>query len=324
MQNEQAIPSNYRYYLKWIIWALVLQFALANISAAIYAYKFTHFFKNPPDWDVAHPRNVFDKTWKLFKGPSFGKEENEKQPTFPYQGLTLSLSNGGKIDAWYSQVPNPLGTICLFHGLTSSKAFYIDEANEFRNYGFNVFLLDFRGHGKSAGMQTTIGYNEAEEIKLAYDYLKAKGQTSIYLYGGSMGAVAVARGVAIYHLNPSGIILDMPFDGLLDHLKARGRSFGFPQSLFAVPVACWMSLESSIPVFSHKTSTYAKDIHCPVLLEWGTADHLVTQKETKDIFNALASKNKRLVVYDHGVHSSFLRQDPFKWKEAMHSFLFAH
>ncbi|MGZ3880684.1 MAG: hypothetical protein ACXVBF_05075, partial [Flavisolibacter sp.] len=140
MQNEQAIPSNYRYYLKWIIWALVLQFALANISAAIYAYKFTHFFKNPPDWDVAHPRNVFDKTWKLFKGPSFGKEENEKQPTFPYQGLTLSLSNGGKIDAWYSQVPNPLGTICLFHGLTSSKAFYIDEANEFRNYGFNVFL----------------------------------------------------------------------------------------------------------------------------------------------------------------------------------------
>jgi uncharacterized protein len=316
--------TNLLYYLKWVLWALLVQFALANISAAIYAYKFTHFFKEPADWNVAHPKNVFDKTWKLFKGPSFGKDENEPLPHFPFQQLSLSLANGSNIDSWYSPVPNALGTICLFHGLSSSKAFYIDEANEYRNYGFNVLLLDFRGHGKSDGMTTTIGYKEAEEVRLAYDYIKAKGEKNIYLFGGSMGAVAVARAVAVFGLNPSGIILDMPFDGLLDHLKARGRSFGFPQTLFAVPVASWMSLESSFPVFSHKTSLYAKNIHCPVLLQWGTADHLVTQNETKQIFDALASKDKRLVVYPNAVHSSLLRQDPAQWQQTMHSFLLRH
>jgi len=316
--------TNRLYILRWILWILLVQFILGNVCAALYAYKFTHFFKNPGDWNVAHPKNVFDKTWKLFKGPEFGKNENEPAPEFPSEHLTLTTSNKTIIDVWYSSVPNAKGTVCIFHGLMSNKAYYLPEANEFRNYGFNVFMLDFRGHGRSEGMKTSIGYNEAEEVKIAYDYVRKRNGDTIYLYGGSMGAVTIARAVAVYQLNPSGIILDMPFDGLLDHIRARGRSFGFPQNLFAIPVSCWISLENSIPVFQFKTSSYAKDIHCPVLLEWGTRDHLVTQKETETIFNSLASKNKKLVVYEDGVHSSLFTQDPIKWKKEMEAFLHLH
>lgn len=321
---QPAKTKKIRFYLRWALWVLLFQFILGNISAAIYAYKFTHFFKNPPDWDVAYPKNIFDKTWKLFKGPSFGKNTDEITPDFPYQQLWLKRQDGLKIDTWYGPLDSSKGTICLFHGLSSNKAYYLKEAKMFRKYGFSVLLLDFHGHGKSDGMTTTIGYNEAEEVKLAYDYLAGKGEKNIYLFGGSMGAVAVARAVAIYHLNPSGIILDMPFDGLLDHIRARGRSFGFPQNLFALPVSCWITLESTFPVFKHKTSTYAADIHCPVLLEWGTADHLVTKKETKNIFDAIASKKKKLVVYEDGVHSSLLSQDPLKWQKEMQDFLSLH
>jgi alpha-beta hydrolase superfamily lysophospholipase len=321
---QQTKTNKFRLYLKWLLWVFLFQLLLANISAAIYAYKLTHFYQNPPDWDVAHPKNVFDKTWKLFQGPSFGKNTNEMPPDFPYQQLSLKRLDGLRIDAWYSPVANSKGTICLFHGLTSNKAYYLKEASVFRNYGFTVLLLDFYGHGRSDGMTTTIGYDEAEEVKLAYDYVKAKGEKNIYLFGGSMGAVAIARAVDVYKLNPSGIILEMPFDGLVDHLKARGRSFGFPENLFAIPVSCWMSLESSFPVFKHNTSNYAKNIHCPVLLEWGTADHLVTQKETEEIFDAIASKKKKLVVYENGIHSSLFSQDPLQWEKEMQAFLSLH
>jgi alpha-beta hydrolase superfamily lysophospholipase len=321
---QQTKTKKFRLYLKWVLWVLLFQFVLGNICAAIYAYKFTHFYKSPPSWDVAHPKNIFDKTWKLFKGPSFGKDANEALPRFPYQQLRLERSDRLKINIWYSPVANAKGTICLFHGLNSNKAYYLKEASTFRNYGFTVLLLDFHGHGKSDGMTTTIGYDEAEEVKLAYDYLASKGEKNIYLFGGSMGAVAIARAVAVYHLSPSGIILDMPFDGLLDHIKARGRSFGFPQNLFALPVTCWIGLESFIPTFKHKTSNYARSIHCPVLLEWGTADHLVTRKETESIFNAITSKKKRLVIYEDGVHSSLLSQDPLKWEKEMQEFLNLH
>ena len=311
-------------FLRWILWILLVQFILGNVCAAIYAYKFTHFFKDPYEWNVARPKNLLDKTWKLFKGPEFGKNENEPAPEFPYEHLILTTSNKTKIDSWYSSVRNAKGTICIFHGLTSNKAYYLPEANEFRNYGFNVFMLDFRGHGRSEGMKTSIGYNEAEEVKLAYDYVRKRSGDTVYLYGGSMGAVTIARAVAVYKLNPTGIILDMPFDGLLDHIRARGRSFGFPQNLFAIPVSCWIALENSFPVFQFKTSSYAKEIRCPVLLEWGTHDHLVTEKETQNIFNSLASKNKKLVFYEDGVHSSFFAQYPIKWKKEMEAFLNLH
>lgn len=321
---QQARAKNIRFYLKWVLWIFIAQFVLANISAAIYAYKLTHFYKHPANWNIGKPTNIFNKTWKLFNGPQFGKNDHEVLPDFPIETLNFKLANGNKIEAWYSSVPNPRGTICLFHGLTSNKAYYTKEAAQYRDYGFNVMLVDFRGHGKSEGMSTGMGYLESEEVKIAYDYVKGRGEQNIYLFGGSMGAVAVARAVAVYQLNPSGIILDMPFDGLVDHIKARGRSFGFPPKLFALPVCFWISVESSIPSFKHKTSTYAKDIHCPVLLQWGTADHLVTRTETEDIFNALASKEKRLVVYENGVHSSLLGQEPEQWKKEMEAFLHLH
>jgi len=300
---------------------MITQLVLGNISAAIYAYKFTHFFEKPGEWNVAHPKNVFDKTWKLFKGPSFGKNENDPLPDFPFSNISFTLKEGKKIDVWESKIHDPKGTVCLFHGLTSSKAYYLPEAKYFREHGYNVLLLDFRGHGKSEGMRTTIGYNEAEEVKLAYEYLKTKGEKRIFLFGGSMGAVTIARAVSVYNLKPSGVILEMPFDALLDHIKARGRSFGFPQTLFAIPVTSWIAVENSFPAFKHKTSEYAKKIDCPVLLEWGTKDHLVTEKETTNIFNNLRSKNKKLVVYEEAMHSSLFRQDPVKWQREIEHFL---
>ena len=116
----------------------------------------------------------------------------------------------------------------------------------------------------------------------------------------------------------------MPFDALLDDIRARGRSFGFPQNWFAVPVSCWIALENSLPVFEFKTSSYAKEIHCPVLLQWGNLDDVVKENETENIFNSLASKNKTLAVYQDGVHSSLFGQDPLKWKKEMEAFLRLH
>ncbi|HEX6332761.1 MAG TPA: alpha/beta hydrolase, partial [Flavisolibacter sp.] len=79
-------------------------------------------------------------------------------------------------------------------------------------------------------------------------------------------------------------------------------------------------IENGFPAFRHRTSTYAKDITCPVLLQWGRKDHLVKPSETLSVYRSLASRRKKLVVYEAG-HTSFLRQSPGKWHEAMRKFL---
>src|SRR6476659_11400386 len=99
MKNQKT--KTLRYYIRWAVWLLLFQFLLANISASIYAYKFTHFYDGPAP--EHNSQNVFVKTWKLFVGPKFYKNEVEPTPSFPFESFKLKLANNASIDGWYSQ-----------------------------------------------------------------------------------------------------------------------------------------------------------------------------------------------------------------------------
>jgi alpha-beta hydrolase superfamily lysophospholipase len=209
----------------------------------------------------------------------------------------------------------------LFHGLTSNKGQLLDEAMAFRGWGFNTMLVDMRSHGKSGGKTTTIGFNESEEVKLAYDYLRQQGENNIFLWGTSMGAVAIMKAVAEDQLSPSGIILEMPFLSLRSHLKGRAHAVGFPEEPFAFLTTLWIGLERGFNGFGFKTTRYARKINCPVLQQYGEKDEFVIRSETDSIYNAISSTRKKLVLYDNAIHESFLRKDPETWKREVSLFL---
>ena len=174
------------------------------------------------------------------------------------------------------------------------------------------------------GRKTTIGFRESEEVKLAYDYAVKNGDSSIFLWGTSMGAVAIAKAVANYDIKPAGIILEMPFASLQSHLRARVRSngfSGFPEKPFAFLVTCWTGIERGYNGFKFKTDRYASKINCPVLMQWGARDNTVLKYETDKVFNAIASKNKKLVIYENADHESFLQNNPIKWRNEVEGFL---
>src|SRR5687767_11125464 len=86
---------NIRSLLKWVCWVLIVQVVLVNTSAAIYAYKFTHYYEGSPDPSPGSG-NILVKTWKLFSGPSFYKPAAEPLPPFPHETVLLQLDNGQK------------------------------------------------------------------------------------------------------------------------------------------------------------------------------------------------------------------------------------
>ena len=175
----------------------------------------------------------------------------------------------------------------------------MDEANEFRYRGYNVMMVDFRGHGNSEGNTTTIGIRESEEVKLAYDYVEQKGEKNIFLYGSSMGAVAVAKAIARYDLKPAGVISGNAFCFFANPPESKGKGNGFSLNQpFAFFTTFWIGVERGFNGFKHKTTRYVTKINCPVLLQWGTLDNYVLQSETQKIFNAIASANKKLVIYE--------------------------
>jgi alpha-beta hydrolase superfamily lysophospholipase len=316
---QKAKTRNFRYYLKWTLWVIVIQIVLANISAAIYAYKFTHFYDAPAPSNST--QNVFNKTWKLFVGPKFYKNTNEPEPSFAYEPIQLKTSNGIPIDAWYSKTDSSNTCVIFVHGYSLNKSHLGEEAAMFKQWGYSVLLLDLRGHGKSGGNTTTFGVKETDELKKACAFAKQKGQSKIILYGVSLGAALSIKAVATGEVHPAAIIADVPFGSLHQHLKARARILGFPSEPFASLTAFWIGMERGYNGFRFDISSYSKKVDCPVLLEWGAKDPLVTKGETDSIYKNLSSKNKRLVIYPNADHGSFLQKDPFAWEKEVQAFL---
>jgi alpha-beta hydrolase superfamily lysophospholipase len=318
---KRKLPS----IVRWILWVLLVQFILINISSSIYAYRLTRFYDDPALRKASPSTNILKKTWKLFTGPKQPRGIITDHPVFAYETVEMKTSSGLKIEAWYSRTDSAAkGTVILFHGITNTKGNLLDEAYEFRYWGYNVMLVDFRGHGNSEGNSTTIGTSEAEEVKLAMEHIAVRGEKNIFLFGVSLGAVAVARAVGEYGLKPAGVILEMPFLSLQTYLKGRARMLGFPAQPFAMLTTFWIGVERGYNGYRHKTTRYAKKLDCPVMMQCGALDKFVLMEESQKVYNAIASTDKKLVVHEKGQHESFLRHDQQRWRMETEHFLNAH
>lgn len=314
--KQRRLPS----FVRWIIWVLVFQLLLINISAAIYAWRLTHFYPDYTPPPSAH-RNIFQKTWKIFTGPKFPKSGIHALPQFPVDTVKLTLSNGLKLDAWYASPDSAIGSVLIFHGINANKGYLLPEAEAFLSMGYRVVLTDFRAHGNSEGTTSSLGYVETEEVQLADSFIRTKAAGPVYHYGVSMGAVVVVKAVADGKVNPDAIILDMPFASLQSHLKARARTLGFPQQPFALLVTGWIGLERGYNGYGHSTVKYARKIKCPVLIEYGAKDAYVLKGEVEKVFNAIPGNSKQLMAYELAGHESLLQREPGKWQHTVTAFL---
>jgi uncharacterized protein len=313
--------------LRWILWVLLVQFVLINISSAFYAYRFTHFYTDPSLTQPQESGNIFSKTWKLFTGPRQPRAEITATPGFPYETIQLKTVKGLSIEGWYCAADsNAKGTIIIFHGIIMNKGRMLDEAYEFRSLGYNLLLIDFRGHGGSEGNKTTIGVREPEEVKAAYDYITQRGEKKIFLYGFSMGAVVVPKAVSEYQLQPAGVIIELPFLSLQGYLrgKARMHGFGAQQRAFAFLTTFWVGVENGFNGYKHETTRYVKNLTCPILMQYAGRDAFVLVDESTKIFDAIGSTDKKLVVYEQAQHESLVRYDPLRWRIEIGKFLREH
>lgn len=297
-------------------------FLLLNIMAAFHAYKFTHFY---PANEVVKKRpeemNWWDKTKAIVVGVRFPKSVNSVTPDTTYKTVNFKTADGIPIEAWYTEKSKAKGTVILFHGHGASKSKVLTEANYMYSLGYSTLLVDFRAHGGSGGDVCTIGYKEAEEVKLAYQYLVDKGEKNIVLWGISLGAATITHAISEYHIEPSKIILEMPFGALTDAVKGRVRIMGLPEQPIATLLTFWGGTEQGFWAFSHNPSAYAKSVNCPVLLQWGAKDPRVTREEIDAIYKNLVIPTKKLVVYESAGHESLCKKETLKWQAEVRAFL---
>ncbi|MES2847909.1 MAG: alpha/beta fold hydrolase [Bacteroidota bacterium] len=307
--------------LRSLLKTILVLFVLVNIITAFHAYKFTHIYdRDEVTIKSADQKTAWEKTSDILFGAKAVKLQNG-EPDTVYTPVILTTKNSIKLDAWYLKTNKPtVGTVILFHGHLSKKSSVLDESIGFRQLGYNTLLVDFRAHGSSGGNTCTIGYFEGEDVKLAYDYVKNTGEKNIVLWGISMGAAAVTKAMNDYPLQPSKIILEMPFASILQAAEGRIKMMGLPGEPLAALVAFWGSVEQGFWVYDMKPAEFAKKITVPTLLQWGKNDPRVLQHETDQVYQSLAGK-KQLVVYENAAHESLCDKEHDKWMASVSTFL---
>jgi alpha-beta hydrolase superfamily lysophospholipase len=306
-------------WLKRFLWIFGIIFVCMNTIAIFHAYKFTHFTRKGIE-RTKDPKKLTDmeKLKALLLGVNNPRPENKQVPSSPFQ--TIFIQSNVKLACWEIKTANAKGTVILFHGYSSEKSALLDKAEIFRSDGYNTFLVDFMGSGGSEGNSTTIGYVEAQEVKACYDHVMKNGEKNIFLFGASMGAVAIMKAIYDYELKPAGIIIECPFGTMYKTVCTRFRNMKVPEVPMAALLTFWGGVQNGFWAFGHNPEKYAEKIRTPALLMYGGCDEKVSREEIDDIFNKLAGE-KKLVIFPQAGHEDYLSKYKSDWTNDTRDFL---
>jgi hypothetical protein len=127
-----------------------------------------------------------------------------------FEDIYFNTSDGLKINGWLIPANNPKYTLLFLHGNGGNIGHRLEKLNMLSKIGLNVFIIDYRGYGKSAGRPSEAGlYLDA---KAAYDYLvngRKINPENIILYGESIGTAATID--LAYRVLVKAIILEGAF-----------------------------------------------------------------------------------------------------------------
>lgn len=311
-------------WLKRLFYLFLFFFISSNFALYNHAYYFTHFVdKDLPKVtsQTIESKSMMEKIKLGIYGVEMPKPRNKVTPDSAYKVITLGRQP--QLHAWMipTHLP-PKGVIILFHGYTGCKSSLLGRANVFRKLGYHTFLVDSRGHGDSEGVQTSIGYYESEDVHTAYKYIKLYYEDlPISFFGTSMGAVSILKAVHDYQLQAEKLILECPFRSLSDAVYSRFENLKIPTFVLPELLLFWGGIQLNIDSKAHNSLSYAKKVNIPTLILYGKKDPKVRRHEVDDVYNALASTKKKLVIFEEGGHDHLITDDVVIWTKEVWDFL---
>ena len=109
-------------------------------------------------------------------------------------------------------------TVILLHGLYQNRSMCIPYVDMYRDMGYNVLLIDQRGHGESGGSHTTWGLRETDDLDAWTEWLRGKdGGVKIGMHGISLGAaMALIYSGTERGKNISFYVADSAYGGMME------------------------------------------------------------------------------------------------------------
>jgi pimeloyl-ACP methyl ester carboxylesterase len=260
-------------FWRLLIATLVLLIAIyASTSAYIWARQ-AHF--------IFRPERIISKTPAEYQ--------------LPFEDVYVDVNDGNgkneRIHAWWIPAGNPVDRCLIYlHGSALNIEANITHARRFHHMGFSVFLVSYRGYGKSDGTFPTEGqvYSDAQA---AWTYLveqKGIDPEAIFIYGHSLGG-AVAIQLALNNPAAGGLIVEAAFTSIANMARRIPKYRIFPIDL----------------IVHERFDSIEKvgQLQIPVLYIHGTDDKLVPSEMSRELYKRTAS-SKQLKLIPGGGHNN--------------------
>lgn len=187
-------------------------------------------------------------------------------------------------------------SLLLFHGNGEVVSDYDCMAPLYHGRGINLFVADYRGYGASTGCPTFSDmvadahgiFEEFQKILREEDF---RGE--IFLMGRSLGSVSAIELAAQHGEKIRGLIIE---SGFASTVKLMTR-LGFPASLLRIKDAGFPNLSK------------IRTVTLPLLILHGECDSMIPLTEAKDLFENVATKEKRLVIIPEADHNDIAMRD---------------
>ncbi len=226
-----------------------------------------------------------------------------------------------RLDQWVRE-NSEKAVIILIHGLCEHSGRYDYVTSRLTSAGYKVYRFDHRGHGKSEGSDTF--YNSYEEIgndvKSVFNRVKAHNPgKKVFIMGHSMGGHACASFGTRFPGSADGFVL---LGAITRQTSAKEGEFpikekpsvyidnSFEEGLCAndmvfedyandplVKKKISIGLLNSVWEGTRFLKKNAKSFKEPVLVLHGCDDGIVSEKDSREFYGDIASKDKTLKIY---------------------------
>ena len=248
---------------------------------------------------TSQPKSVQDElSQQLFPG---AKLPPHYRFTFPYlfQEYTIPTADRLELSGLLFKAKAPKGVILYLHGSHNALNVWGKLAPTYTQLGYDVFMLDYRGYGKSEG-QITSEAGLHRDMQTVYDYLKRiYTEQTIVILGHSMGTGPAARLAAKNH--PQRLILQAPYYSIADWVHHLVPSIDTTQLRYKLP-----------------TYQFVQQTSSPILLIHGDADQAIYLGSSLKLKAYLKPTDELVILKGEG-HTELVKNNAYL--KALRSFL---
>jgi len=212
-----------------------------------------------------------------------------------YEDINFPTPDGKSLNGWFIPADGATVTILYCHGNGGNISHRIHKILFFHEMGFNVFVFDYRGYGRSKGFPTEGGIYK--DTLAAYDYLVSRDDVNrdkLVVYGKSLGG-AIATELCTKR-EASALILE----SALASVEMRAKEM-FPY--LPMKLLTWQKYDALKKV---------KSITIPKLITHGQDDQVISFGHGLALFNN-AAEPKKFIPFSGGHNEDvYTTSDEFK------------